>query len=164
MCFKFVVWSISLPPHPPSTPFVSAVLCLPPLPSLHFITHAFPPLPSSSLAHHTMDCVFFFWTVMDLQCSVGLYMHRFFFFVCFSWAGFLLLPPPCRLSIPVTSNSGMATARFVLLTGISVFISCNPSTPHPHPRPLFPPSLPSLPLCSLSPVSPRPLPRPLSVY
>lgn len=48
-------------------------------------------------------------------------------------------PTPHRSSIPVTPNSGMAAACFILLTGINVFISCNPLHPS---HPPFSPSLP----------------------
>ena len=101
------------------------------------------------------------WAVMDLQCSVGSYIHRFFLFVCLffspfpSWAGlFVVLPPLHCSSIPVISTSGMAQAPFILLIGINVFISCNPCTP--------PSRFPPVPLCAPSPPPPS-LPPPLPV-
>lgn len=163
LCFKFVVWSISLPPPPlPSTPSVSAVLCLSPSTLAAFYNSCFfspPPCLLFGSSHHGL--CFFLWTVLDLQCSVGLYMHRFFFdlFIFFTRGrGSSCCHLPAARPYLSPPTQAWPQLVFILLTGINVFISCHPSIP----TPCSPPS--PHPLCSLSPVSPPPLPHPLSVY
>lgn len=92
-----------LPIPPPSlNPFCvrrSLHLSTPPLPAFYNPCFFFVPPPLlPSPAHHTMDCFSLsaaLWTVMELQCSVGLYMHRFFF-LCFHMSGV----PRCAATSP----------------------------------------------------------------
>lgn len=159
-----MVWSISLPPHPSLNPFCVR-RSLPPTPTLTaFYNSCFfsPPLLLFGSSHHGL--CFFFWTVMDLQCSVGLYMHRFFFMFLVGGVLPAATSPPlvhtCHLQLRHGHSSFCSFDRHQCFYFVQPLHTSLPSHP-----PLSP-SLPSLPLCSLSSVSPPPppLPRPLSVY